>query len=369
MKAKSLIVSLCLIIFFFTDGNLTFAQAAFTTGKIGVIVNSYGRFRFYVPDTSAARSIDRLSVLVGVNSDEVFDYNNDQDVEDSTTNVDPPTFGDYEIYGSYNNNYSGAPPDVLVKMHVFGWNDEAFAVVKFMVINRESFDINAITGLDIIPQVNTTYENDTIWYNTENNVLYCVDSFYVGIKMVMGETKSARIFDWYDGYSVDSSYYSWLTYNNYDTDSLVTTEDGAVIILAGDSSTIATGDTVTIYSIVAFGADENEMLANMSVAEGKLGITGISDNNILPSNFVLRQNYPNPFNPSTIISFNLPVQQHVKLAVYNAIGQEVRVLLNGETSAGYHQVVFNAENLPSGIYFYKLFGNQYSSTKKMILVK
>ncbi len=88
-----------------------------------------------------------------------------------------------------------------------------------------------------------------------------------------------------------------------------------------------------------------------------------------PRTFNLDQNYPNPFNPSTTITYSVPQSGKVKLAVYNLIGQEVAVLVNGVVSEGSHQVEFNAKSLPSGAYFYKLQGENSVSVKKMLLLK
>lgn len=91
--------------------------------------------------------------------------------------------------------------------------------------------------------------------------------------------------------------------------------------------------------------------------------------NTLPGVFQLGQNYPNPFNPTTRISFSIPVKSNVKLSVYNMIGQKVKDLLNSVMDAGYNEVVFNAGNLPSGIYIYKIETGNFIATKKMILAK
>ena len=88
-----------------------------------------------------------------------------------------------------------------------------------------------------------------------------------------------------------------------------------------------------------------------------------------PSVFALNQNYPNPFNPSTIISYSLPMASNVKLIVYNAIGQPIRVLENGFKNAGSYNVSFNASELSSGIYFCKIEAGQFSQIRKMMLLK
>jgi len=92
-------------------------------------------------------------------------------------------------------------------------------------------------------------------------------------------------------------------------------------------------------------------------------------NQIAPSDFSLDQNYPNPFNPSTTINFSIPVESFITLDVYNAIGQKVASLVNETKSAGNYKVDFNASNLTSGIYFYKISAGNFTETKKMILMK
>ena len=85
--------------------------------------------------------------------------------------------------------------------------------------------------------------------------------------------------------------------------------------------------------------------------------------------YSLEQNYPNPFNPSTKISFSVPVSGNVTLAVYNVLGQEVAMLVDKDLSIGVYEYQFNAANLPSGLYFYKLQSNGHTQVKKMMLLK
>jgi hypothetical protein len=89
----------------------------------------------------------------------------------------------------------------------------------------------------------------------------------------------------------------------------------------------------------------------------------------VPVKFELSQNYPNPFNPTTNIRFAIPEAGLVSIKVYNVIGQEVATILNEYKNAGSYIVDFNAANLSSGVYFYKLSSTKYSDTKKMILLK
>jgi len=89
----------------------------------------------------------------------------------------------------------------------------------------------------------------------------------------------------------------------------------------------------------------------------------------LPSNFYLAQNYPNPFNPSTQIDFSLPNSGHVKLAVYNMLGQQVEVLVNEQRGAGSHSLQFNASNYSSGMYLYRLDFDGQMLVRKLLLLK
>ncbi len=93
-----------------------------------------------------------------------------------------------------------------------------------------------------------------------------------------------------------------------------------------------------------------------------------------PNVFTLEQNYPNPFNPSTVISYQLPVNSMVTLKIYDILGNEIATLVNEEKPAGSYEVEFNiysneGQNLVSGVYFYKLQADDLIQTKKMVLMK
>jgi phosphatidylserine/phosphatidylglycerophosphate/cardiolipin synthase-like enzyme len=131
-----------------------------------------------------------------------------------------------------------------------------------------------------------------------------------------------------------------------------------------------------------FGNDENiliiydSLLANqyyqefamrLTEAGGSIGIQQVSSN--VPSEFKLKQNYPNPFNPETSIQFSIPVSGAVELKIYDMLGKETAVLVNGELKAGIYNYKFNAANLSSGVYFYTLKAGEFVKTMRMVLVK
>lgn len=89
----------------------------------------------------------------------------------------------------------------------------------------------------------------------------------------------------------------------------------------------------------------------------------------VPADYVLKQNYPNPFNPATRIAFDIPSSSNVKLTVYNSLGKEVQTLVNENLKAGKYEVTFNANNLSSGVYYYRLTAGQFTISKVMTLIK
>ncbi|MDO8549941.1 MAG: family 10 glycosylhydrolase [Ignavibacteria bacterium] len=96
---------------------------------------------------------------------------------------------------------------------------------------------------------------------------------------------------------------------------------------------------------------------------------GVDEEEKIPQRYGLEQNYPNPFNPTTTIKFSLPHAGYAKLKVYNLLGQEIAVLLNDYRNAGYHEIFFDASQLASGIYIYRLITDNFTSSKKMILLR
>jgi hypothetical protein len=108
----------------------------------------------------------------------------------------------------------------------------------------------------------------------------------------------------------------------------------------------------------------NVMGANLN----KEGVEG-EDNLTVPTEYSLDQNYPNPFNPSTTINYQLPANNHVSLKVYDILGNLVSTLVDEEMEAGYYSINWNASQLASGIYIYRIISGTYVSTKKMILMK
>lgn len=105
----------------------------------------------------------------------------------------------------------------------------------------------------------------------------------------------------------------------------------------------------------------------MRSIEPVIGINNITS--FISDDYNLFQNYPNPFNPVTNIQFSLPKDNFVTLKIYNISGEELFTLVSENKSAGTYQVLFDGNDLSSGIYFYKLSAGRYAQTRKMTLIK
>ena len=117
-------------------------------------------------------------------------------------------------------------------------------------------------------------------------------------------------------------------------------------------------------------AVDNGYLGSSFAVEQFINLTDIRENeDFLPKKFALYQNYPNPFNPSTKIKFDVPVSTDVKIVLYNILGEKVRTLVNKKYAPGRHEYVLEASGLAAGLYFYRIKTNQYTNTKRMILIK
>ncbi|MDZ7717560.1 MAG: T9SS type A sorting domain-containing protein [Balneolaceae bacterium] len=117
----------------------------------------------------------------------------------------------------------------------------------------------------------------------------------------------------------------------------------------------------------AVGADGS--VARFELLIAATGVDGLTELGAIPDDFTLAQNYPNPFNPTTVISYQLPVRSEVRLEVYDMLGRNVATLVNGQVSAGRHTINFDARNLSSGVYLYRLVAGSQIMTRKLTILK
>jgi hypothetical protein len=351
----------------------TFPQTtSFNTGNIGVDMNLYGRIQLYQPDTAGTINLWSLSILVGTSTSTVFNYWLDSGIQDSTKAFYDSINGLLGLYGAFNNSYSNLPPNVLVKTYVTALNGSSYVLIKYILINREVSNIKALTGLEIVSQIDGTQGFDTIKYIDSSKVIDIYKQNHLGFKLLSGNLKSITSFEYFDGYENDSSYYNWMTHDTLDAQYNSGTE-GPVTITAQDFQNINPGDSITVYYGMALGSNFAAVNSGLDSALARYNnsLTTVLKGNdsFSPLSYKLNQNYPNPFNPATIISFSIPIQEKVSLKVYNILGVEVSTLLNEVQTAGNYSIRFNAKNLPSGIYFYELRTGNFRNVRKMILLK
>ena len=129
------------------------------------------------------------------------------------------------------------------------------------------------------------------------------------------------------------------------------------------------GTTNRLYSVSKAGNRWIVVGNNGVMIRSSFGEVGVKDKNKIPYTFELNQNYPNPFNPGTKISYSIPQASFITLTVYDLLGKEVATLVNEDKPAGTYEIMFNAEGLSSGIYFYQLNSGKFIETKKMILLR
>ena len=155
---------------------------------------------------------------------------------------------------------------------------------------------------------------------------------------------------------------TWFRYNtdgNLDTLAFLHTMglylEGRAILVDSYGNSLALPDYVGICTFYYSKLDSNA--------------TDIKESKLSNKTFTLYQNYPNPFNPTTTITYSLPKSSMVTLKIYDLLGREVTTLVNEEKHSGTYKVTWNAQNIPSGVYFYRLTAGAYSQVNKMILMK
>jgi len=144
--------------------------------------------------------------------------------------------------------------------------------------------------------------------------------------------------------------------------------DTAGYIFTTDNVAIGAGAPTFIIAAVTDDDSTEVRINEIWYNETPTGMS-ISDDAPIASRYELGQNYPNPFNPITHIRFNIPETGNTKLTVFNMMGETVANLVNGVVSAGGHTVSWNAANMPTGVYFYRLESGNFTQTRKLLLVK
>ncbi len=289
-------------------------------------------------------------------------------------------YDEMNYYHSYNGNYYICATPWYPENAAWGDDEDAFDLTYNNVFSPVSNPPSSNSYRDFTVEITNKYGNS-------DNLTYAVNLFfnhpYAG--------KPAKVINFNADFSGTHPYLTWDANLEPDLDGYkiykkLTLADGQT----STSSIFTTGTSYTDNDFTIkngrFAGDEVEYWVVAEDNSGKLSAESkhydtrgssniqwkpIANNSI--KDYKISQNYPNPFNPSTVIKYQLPNNGFVNLSVYNSLGQRVKVLVNETQRAGYYTVNFNASSvaggLPSGIYFYTLNAGNFTSTKKMILVK
>ncbi|MEX0608391.1 MAG: T9SS type A sorting domain-containing protein [Balneolaceae bacterium] len=300
-------------------------------------------------------------------------------------------------------------------------NDGTVNVVNNMVSAPEFKNVGEATGNEVFG-MKLTFYGGTAHNNVYHNTILVGSSSETGVHAAFGseEVETTQTWDFQNNiftvaHDADNAYaFHWpmagtglsADYNNYSVLGSSASvgffgsgDDGSATASLEDWQTATEQDEFSTTASVEFVSETNLRLDGSSIGDDRLGgiplaavttdIDGtersaehpykgafegdtpvpneaITDT---PSSFSLSQNYPNPFNPTSNIVFNLPQAHDVKLEVYNINGQLVRTLVNDRMSAGEHTVQFDAGDLASGIYVYRIIAGSFVQTKKMTLIK
>jgi len=255
----------------------------------------------------------------------------------------------------------------------------------FPSAGRRNFGGFAVTGDTLVYMCGTTAFGTTVYF----------DSVYVG---VISQSNRAVI-NWTRGANVPGKTRTFFDANSWGNKGIIMTggstdntfntperecysfspgrnewtqlPDKPTEWLTGQSGSVKLANN--IWKLICASGYDSAYLSNTEILTDTLITVGVNNiNSQLPEKFILSQNYPNPFNPETIINYKIPTGSHrsdVKLIVYNNLGHEVKTLLNEKQKAGSYSVKFDGTNFSSGIYYYSIFLEGVTETKKMLLIK
>lgn len=231
----------------------------------------------------------------------------------------------------------------------------------------------------ISPNLGLTYD-EKVWYRSTNVIddyLYiCTNDGLLRRSIAEFDYPDLRIYDKIEfskAPSVGETGYAHLSISNHGLDTLKITSiqsNNPDFQVHPTSIKIAPnwgyGVNIT-FTPSNPGKDSTVISINSNAFQGNISV--VVNAEAIPINYVLEQNYPNPFNPTTRIDYTIAKTEHVKLEIFNSLGQKVLTLVDEIQSGGSHYVNFDASNLSAGVYYYRLIAGDFISTKKMLLIK
>ncbi|MEO8233057.1 MAG: DUF5666 domain-containing protein [Ignavibacteriota bacterium] len=247
-------------------------------------------------------------------------------------------------------------------------NEDIEVFGRITAINTENIELN---GLTVFANTNTVYlnqANQTIAFSDLS-----VDQF-VEVKMVKNPDNTLlalRIkiedginFSKINGFAgIVNGSVIHLPSGSYTINNSTVVIDNSFNVM--NINQLTTGQQIIVWAVTDASTNKTALQIQSKISSP----TRIDETPDIADNFILEQNYPNPFNPSTTISFTIQADLLVTLKVFNALGEEVKTLVNGKLAKGTHSINFNASGLSSGFYLYRLESGNQVQIKKMMLLK
>ena len=302
------------------------------------------------------------------------------------------TIGDYGIVSLFfldeNIGFAGKESNGKIYKTINGgisWNNVLMASDGIQSV----FFVNSSEGWAVGPNIPIykTTDGGSTWQTIPNSNLFLKSVFFInsnkGWAVGMNHSDQGVIvrssdggYNWHNVYNSEEHHMFNSVFFNDSLQGFVVGYKGAVLSTTDggmnwnhqyEGTTKNLTDIVLINNHTGWIVGEDGIILKTTTG----GVTFAEDEKIyeVPTELWLSQNFPNPFNPSTKIKYSVPQSSDVVIKVFDILGNEIEILVNEEKPAGTYEIVWNAANLPSGIYFYQLKAGEYTAVKKMILLK
>lgn len=363
------------------DTTYTFVSTTNAFGRIQTYDGEDGRYQD-VED----KMIDRFYQVIGLNENYVWNPNDDPDVNllDTLYYEGPDSLQYFRELIMDNSWRSNPPIDINVHTLVRMFKDDHYGLARLGVINVEDDPIEFQFSALLRAKIFEEFGGETLEYDASTGRIYFFNADgAIGIQALDREETGVALLDFFDYDSTDPlrdnarDFVRWDLVNRttFDTQTTVGPDGGWAYMNFGSTGELANGESYYVWIAFTHGADLDVVDMRLDAAAERFDNLDDTDTSIefpgqeRPVRIALEQNYPNPFNPSTTIGYSIPETGHVTLNVYNALGQRMAQLVNGTVTAGSHAAMFDASNLSSGMYIYRLTNGGETISRTMMLVK
>jgi len=295
-------------------------------------------------------------------------------------------WGDEEVSGVFNDDFAETPLEIEVAQTVSLFDDEGLnsaAFIRYQIRNASLTDSRLLSPAVFLDFdfPNGEVDQEMIGFDQESGMVYyynAAGNSYVGMAFLSDDVYSFVHYN--NPYSTriglsEAQKYS-VCFDGEIAD-LPTKRADYATLLAAEPRDIEAGEEVEFAVVILWASSESELLSRYEDAWAKyMAPTSADDYDdpILPTGFSLSQNYPNPFNPETTIEYTVSSAQRMTLEIFNTLGQRVDVLVDDYVNAGSHSVRWDGSDesgnkVASGVYFYRLSGENFETTRKMLMLK